>query len=430
MTAMLQLELLREVVGMAFETLRANKLRSGLTIVGVVIGVTAVVGMTSLVRGFDQSLQAILQSIGPTTLYVAKFSGMSFMSGKSFLDLLKRPNLSREDARAIEKLDGIVAHVDVMYGGGFRPQLERIAHGRDSTKSMVVIGASESFAEVNRVPMAMGRSFTEAEVNHRRSVVVLGDAPYRALFQHVDPLGKQVRIGDGRYTVVGVLGKRPSPGGFDIGQDEFAVIPFTSYARQYGMRPRRVHGQEHLDVTIVVVPKDGVSREAAVREVEKVMRIRHDLRLDEENDFDVITQESAAKVMQQVTSATLLAVVALSSIALLVGGIGVMAIMTISVTERTREIGLRKALGARRREILLQFLLEAAALTTLGGIVGVVLGSGTGLVMHWISGFPISLPWWSFVLGLGFSAGVGLLFGMLPAMKASRLDPIEALRHE
>jgi putative ABC transport system permease protein len=430
MTAMVRLELLREVVGMAFETLRANKLRSGLTIVGVVIGVTAVVGMTSLVRGFDQSLQAILQSIGPTTLYVAKFSGMSFMSGKSFLDLLKRPNLSREDARAIEKLDGIVAHVDVMYGGGFRPQMERIAYGRGSTKSMPVIGASESFAEVNRVPMAMGRSFTESEVNHRRSVVILGDAPYRALFRHVDPLGKQVRIGDGRYTVVGVLGKRPSPGGFDIGQDEFAVLPFTSYARQYGMRPRRVHGQEHLDVTIVVVPKDGVSREVAVREVEKVMRIRHGLRLEEENDFDIITQESAAKVMQQVTSATLLAVVALSSIALLVGGIGVMAIMTISVTERTREIGLRKALGARRREILLQFLLEAAALTTLGGIVGVVLGSGTGLVMHWISGFPISLPWWSFVLGLGFSAGVGLVFGMLPAMKASRLDPIEALHHE
>jgi putative ABC transport system permease protein len=173
-----------------------------------------------------------------------------------------------------------------------------------------------------------------------------------------------------------------------------------------------------------------VSRDQAVREVEKVMRIRHGRRLDEENDFDIITQESAGKVLQQVTSATLLALVALSSIALLVGGIGVMAIMTISVTERTREIGLRKALGARRREILLQFLLEAAALTTLGGIVGVALGSGTGLLIHWISGFPISLPWWSFALGLGFSSGVGLVFGMLPAMKASRLDPIEALRHE
>jgi len=427
---MIRIELLREVFTMAFETLRVNKLRSALTIVGVVIGVTAVVGMTSLVRGFDRSLQAMLDTLGPKTLFIAKFSGMSFMSGKNFTDLLKRPNLSREDARAIEKLDDLIAYVDVMYGGGFGPQMERVIYERNSTKRMAVIGASESFAVVNHVQMAMGRPFTETEVNHRRPVVVLGDGPYRALFSQVDPLGKEVRIGDGRYTVVGVLGKRPSPGGFNLGQDEFAVIPYSSYARQYGMRPMRIHGQEHLDVTIVVVPREHVSRDQAVREVEKVMRIRHGLRLDEENDFDIITQESAGKVIQQVTSATLLALVALSSIALLVGGIGVMAIMTISVTERTREIGLRKALGARRREILLQFLLEAAALTTLGGIVGVGLGSGTGLLVHWISGFPISLPWWSFALGLGFSSGVGLVFGMLPAMKASRLDPIEALHHE
>ncbi len=426
---MYRLELLHEVVTMAFETLRANKLRSGLTIVGVVIGVTAVVGMTSLVRGFDHSLQAMLDTLGPKTLFIAKFSGLSFMSGKDFVELLKRPNLSREDARALEKLDRI-AYVDLMYGGGFSPQMERVLYERGRTKQMAIIGASEAFAVVNHVEVAMGRAFTETEVNHGRPVVVLGDAPYRALFQNIDPLGKEVRIGNGRYTVVGVLGTRPSPGGFNLGQDEFAVIPYTSYARQYGMRPRRIHGQEHLDVTIVVVPREQVGRDEAAREVEKVMRIRHGLRLDEENDFDIITQEAAGKAMQQVTSATLLALVAMSSIALLVGGIGVMAIMTISVTERTREIGLRKALGARRREILLQFLLEAGALTTLGGVIGVGLGSGTGLLVHWISGFPISLPWWSFALGLGFSSGVGLVFGMLPAMKASRLDPIEALRHE
>jgi putative ABC transport system permease protein len=415
---------------MAFETLRSNKLRSSLTIIGVVIGVTAVVGMTSLVRGFDRSLQSMLDSIGPKTLYVAKFSGVSFMSGKNFLDLLKRPNLSREDARAIERLDHLVAYVDVMYGGGFGVRRESVIHQKRSTKRMAVVGTSEYFALVNHVPVAMGRTFTESEVNHGRPVVVLGDSPYRALFSQVDPIGKEVRIGDGRYTVVGVMGKRPSPGGFDLGQDEFVIIPNTRYARQYGMRPRLIHGQSHLDVTLVVVPKESVSREEAVRAVETLMRVRHGLRLDEENDFDIITQETAGKVMQQVTSATLLALVAMSSIALLVGGIGVMAIMTISVTERTREIGLRKALGARRREILLQFLLEAATLTTLGGTVGVALGSLTGVAVHWLSGFPISLPLWSFALGLSFSSAVGLVFGMLPAIKASRLDPIEALRHE
>jgi putative ABC transport system permease protein len=173
-----------------------------------------------------------------------------------------------------------------------------------------------------------------------------------------------------------------------------------------------------------------VSREQAVRAVTSVMRARHGLRLDQENDFDILTQEAIGDLFDQITSATFLALIVMSSIALLVGGIGVMAIMTISVTERTREIGLRKALGARRREILWQFLLEAAALTTMGGVVGVLLGSGLGLMVHWLSGFPVSLPWWSYALGLGVSGGVGLVFGTFPALRASRLDPIEALRHE
>jgi putative ABC transport system permease protein len=426
---MIKIELAREVLTMAFETIRVNKLRSALTILGVVIGITAVMGMTSLVRGFDESLQSMLNTLGPKTLFVAKFSGISFMSGKDFTQLLKRPNLNKDDAKAIARLP-VAEHVDVLFGGGFRPRLERVRYGRESTKPMPVIGASQYFADVNFAKVTMGRIFTEVEVTHRRPVVVLGDAPYRALFPNVDPIGKEVRIGDGSYTVVGVLGKRPSPGGFNIGQDEFTLIPFSNYERQFGMRPRGIHGEEHMDITVVVVPRANVTRDQAIKEVETLMRIRHGLRLDEENDFDIVTQEAAGKLVAQVTSATFLALIVISSIALLVGGIGVMAIMTISVTERTREIGLRKALGARRREILAQFLLEAATLTTLGGIAGVLLGSVTGLAVHWFSGFPISLPWWSFALGLGFSCGVGLVFGMLPAVKASRLDPIEALRHE
>jgi putative ABC transport system permease protein len=181
---------------------------------------------------------------------------------------------------------------------------------------------------------------------------------------------------------------------------------------------------------IAIVPHDHVSQVDAMREVEEIMRIRHGLTLDKPNDFDLVTQDAALKVWEQVSQAVLLSLVVISSIALMVGGIGVMAIMTISVTERTREIGVRKAIGARRGEILFQFLIEAVVLTSVGGVLGVLFGSGIGLLVNIASGFPVSLPWWSFALGLGFSASVGIFFGMLPAWRASRLDPIEALRYE
>jgi putative ABC transport system permease protein len=178
------------------------------------------------------------------------------------------------------------------------------------------------------------------------------------------------------------------------------------------------------------VPREGVSQEIAVADVQRVMRIRHSLKLDEPDDFDVATQDAILRLWDRISQATFLALLVISSIALMVGGIGVMAIMSISVTERTREIGIRKALGARRVEILFQFLMEAAFLTSAGGLLGVVLGGAIGWLVHIISGFPISLPWWSFAIGLGFSASVGIFFGMYPAIKASRLDPIEALRYE
>jgi putative ABC transport system permease protein len=227
------------------------------------------------------------------------------------------------------------------------------------------------------------------------------------------------------------MGKRPSPGGFNLGQDDVAVIPHTMYVKQFGIRTfSRPQGGEHRSVLIAAAPREGTPRAQALRDVEEVMRIRHGLKLDEPNDFDIVTQDAALKVWDQVTGATFLALIVMSSIALMVGGIGVMAIMTISVTERTREIGVRKALGARKREILWQFLLEAVFLTSSGGVIGILLGASIGLGVHFFTGFPISLPWWSFALGIGFSASVGIFFGLFPAFRAARLDPIEALRYE
>lgn len=424
--------LIRETAAMALETLRANKLRSALTVLGIVIGITSIVGMTSLIRGFDESLRDSIKQLGPKTIFVAKFSGVSFASGASFLDLIRRPNITVQDAEAIRRLAPSADIVDVWLGAGGQPTQERVFYSGGRTKPVAVMGSTDRFVEVNFARLLLGRSFTEGEVQRRRPVVVLGFGPYEALFVKTgtDPIGKRVRVGAYEYTVVGVMDKRPAAGGFSMGQDDFLIMPYTAFRRQFGSELVRVGPFGGRSAMIAVVPREEATREQALAEVEEVMRIRHGLTLDKPNDFDIITQDAALKVWDQVSQAVLLSLVVISSIALMVGGIGVMAIMTISVTERTREIGVRKAIGARRSEILVQFLIEAVVLTLIGGIIGITLGSAIGLLVNVFSGFPISLPWWSFALGLGFSASVGIFFGMLPAWRAARLDPIDALRYE
>ncbi len=425
--------LLGEVVVMAFDTLRANKMRSALTILGVVIGITSIVGVTSLLRGFGNSIEALFMEMGPKTVSVQKFGFVSFSSGKDFIEIMKRPNLTRADGEAIAELPSI-GIVDVWLGTTGNSS-SRIYYASARTKRMGILGTTENFAAVSFLKVEMGRLFTAQEVDHRRQVVFLGQGPYQSLFPNVDPIGKKVRIGQNEFTVIGVASKRPSPGGFDSGVDDYAVIPYTTHEKFYGRVVKaRWTGSFNQSLTrsamVVAVPREGATRDQAMTEIEEVMRIRHNLRLDQPNDFDLLTQDLALKIWNQISQAIFLALVVISSIALMVGGIGVMAIMMISVTERTREIGVRKALGARRREILWQFLIEAGFLTSVGGLLGILLGSGVGLGIHWVTGFPVSLPWWSFAIGVGFSAAVGIFFGLYPAIKASRLDPIEALRYE
>ena len=428
----MQTGLFKEIIAMAASTIRTQKIRSGLTILGIVIGITSIVGMTSLIRGFDESLRDRIRDIGPDTVFVSQFSGVSFMSGADLNELLQRPTLTPNDARAIERQAPSVAAVNLMLGGNGSPATPRtrIHYNGERTKRIPISGSTENFPDVFRVDLAYGRFYTEGEVNHRRRVVVLGQNPYLALFPNVDPIGKTVRIGNQPYTVIGVLEARPNAGGLNSDADDIAIIPHTAYQKQFGVRVLRSQRGQFTSVMIAAVPHEGVPREEAIQDITDVMRIRHGLRLDEPNDFDIVTQDAAMRLWDQVSSATYLALVAISSIALLVGGIGVMAIMTISVKERTREIGTRKALGARRREILWQFLLEAVFLTGIGGLLGIMFGSGIGFGVHFATGFPISMPWWSFALGIGFSAAVGIIFGIMPAIRASALDPIEALRYE
>jgi putative ABC transport system permease protein len=429
----IRIGLLGEVVAMAFDTVRGNKMRSALTVLGVVIGITSIVGMTSMIRGFDQSLRQMIAAIGPNTIFVQRFGITSFAGGAEFKDLIKRPNLSISDARALEAQAGTIQYVDIQLGAGGPPTQRRVFYGTQKTKALVVFGSTENFGEGTRIPMLGGRFFNGTEVQYRKNVAVIGNTPYQLLFapSGIDPVGKTVRVGSERFEVVGVFDKRPAAGGFNLGQDDFVVIPYTAYQRIFGLNPVRINRSATiLPIMIALVPREGVRMTDAMADVERVMRIRHGLKLDQPNDFDLLTQDAFLKLWDRISQGTFLALIVISSIALMVGGIGVMAIMSISVTERTREIGVRKALGARRAEILFQFLMEAAFLTSVGGLIGIALGAGIGWAVHLASGFPISLPWWSFAIGIGFSASVGLFFGMYPAVKASRLDPIEALRYE
>jgi putative ABC transport system permease protein len=431
----LRYALIREVIVMAFDTVRTNKMRSGLTVLGVVIGITSIVAMTALIRGFDQSLQdSIATSMGPNIIFIQRFGVTSFASGREFSELIKRPVLTVSDARALEEQATTLQYVDIEMGiGPGPPQQRRIIYRDQKTRPMLVFGTTEFFAEGTRIPIVLGRFLSGTEVQYRSNAVVLGHNAYALLFEQegTDPIGKTVRVGSERFTVVGVFGKRPSPGNFEVNQDDFVVVPYTTFQRVFGLRlVRNFRGSISTPVQISVLPREGVTQADAIAEIEQIMRARHGLRLDEPNDFDIVTQDAVIRLWNTISQATFLALMVISSIALMVGGIGVMAIMSISVTERTREIGVRRALGARRREVLFQFLTEAAVLTSVGGVLGIVLGSVIGLAVHFITGFPVSLPFWSFALGLGFSASVGIAFGMYPAVRAARLDPIEALRYE
>jgi len=430
----IRVSLFGEVVVMAFDTVRTNKLRSFLTVLGVVIGITSIVGMTAMIRGFDESLRDMIRALGPNTITVQRFGITSFANGAEIRDLLKRPNLTISDARALEQQASTIQIVDVELGAGVGPPTQaRVFYRQQKTKPIIVFGTGEGFAEGTRIAFLSGRFFNGTEVQFRKNVCVLGNTPYKLLFEPygIDPIGKTVRVGNERFEVVGVFDKRPTAGGFNLNADDFVVIPYTVYQRIYGLRAFRVGRMGSIvNIQLSAVPRDGIAQDEALDDIRRVMRSRHNLKLDEPDDFDLGTQDQFLKLWDRISQGTFFALIVISSIALMVGGIGVMAIMSISVTERTREIGVRKALGARRGEILFQFLMEAAFLTSLGGIIGIALGAGIGWAVHFASGFPISLPWWSFATGIGFSASVGIFFGMYPAFKASRLDPIEALRYE
>jgi putative ABC transport system permease protein len=410
---------------MAFDSLRANGLRSLLTTLGVVIGVATVVGMVSIIQGFNRSVERSISAFGSHVIYVRMFRPGFFVGG--FPDSLRhRQAFTPEDAQAIRERCPDVGNVTII---GFVEGASVSREGHAS-RGLQLIGADPRIQAVLRYDTGVGRFFTEEELRRRAQVVVIGRDIREGLFPNGgSPIGQIVHVNGLPFRVIGEL--EPKGRSLFGNPDELVTIPYTALEKYFPPPPDApfyVPKRGHYYLNAVAVRPERTA--AAVDEIRELLRIRRGLRTSQPDNFAVLTEDSLAEIYNQLTGATYAVMMLISSISLIVGGIGVMNIMLVAVTERTREIGLRKALGARRSTILLQFLAEAAALTGFGGLIGIALGAGLGQLVRLLSPLPAFTPLWAVVLAFGFSVAVGLFFGLHPAMRAARLDPVEAMRYE
>jgi putative ABC transport system permease protein len=404
-------------IRLALQTLWGHKLRAALTVLGVVIGTGTIIGVGSILAGLDGAITNILRSFGTETLIVFKFR-IGFRAGHLSAEERLRKPLSYEDAQAIAERCPSVEHVSPY----LFPSWNMIHRARYRSNDLFQIdlgGTEEGYAFGGQAEMKYGRFFTDAESRHRRPVVVIGEDAHRALFADIDPAGKWVEIDGHQFEVIGVM-KRPSAS-FPGQNDNRFLLPYHS------MRKLFPNAREHM---LIVVAEQG-KLAAAQDEVRAVLRIQRRVPHDKPDNFAMSTAEQMVEDFRRVTSTVTIVMVVLSSIGLLVGGIGVMNIMLVSVTERTREIGIRKAVGARRFDIVTQFLTEAVVLTFMGGLIGMMFGwmisLGAGLAFP---SLPTAVPLWAVTMGVVVSVGIGLFFGIWPASKAARLDPVDALRYE
>lgn len=406
-----------EGIAIAFDALRTNKLRSALTILGVVIGVTTVMAMASIVEGIQAQILNAVNTAAPNTFYVFRyFSTTPVNPDNPPYEVRIRPVISERDVQAIRTLD------EIAYASLWVQVRARIEYQGERTQVLEVWGADERYLELTGGTLVRGRLFTRAEINAGAPVFVIGQEIADRLFGSLDPVGKYVRIGGRPLMVIGVL--QPPENIFEPpGQERGGIIPNRTARTEF--RVDELNG-----LIIAVRPQPSVPVDRAQDLVTMALRRDRGLRPGQPNTFDLMTQDQLLSLVTQLTSAFFAVMIALSGVALMVGGIGVMAIMMVSVTDRTREIGLRKAVGARRGEILWQFLVEAATLTFLGGLLGIAVGLVAGELVKRLIAIEASVPLWSALVAALVSVAIGLVFGLYPANRAARMDPVEALRHE
>jgi putative ABC transport system permease protein len=413
---------LGENARMAFSTLRLHKTRSFLTVLGVVIGVTALIAVGSIVVGLDKDVRAFLDDYGTNTLFVFRWD-IGFHVGRRTQEERMRKPLTLEDALAIKEECPAVKNttVEVFQRWDRRTGPVSARHKGNEVFQIDHNGTLPSWAEVYNAHLIKGRFFNEGEDLHRMDVAVIGFDLQDGLFPGVDPIGKDIIVDGVSYRVIGVLEKRKGQFFRDESADKTVQVPYHSYRKHHPTYDEHFIGVEALPG----------QKAAAEDEVRGLLRRRRNVPFDKPDNFAVTSAEAMAAQFRQIMGAIGLITVVVSSIGLLVGGVGVMNIMLMSVTERTREIGVRKAVGARRRDIIRQFLTEAITLTGVGGAIGVLLGIAISVLINMtLPKLPSSVPLWAVLLGVFSSMSVGLFFGMYPAWKASKLDPVEALRYE
>jgi putative ABC transport system permease protein len=414
----MRLQIFREVFRMAIDSLRAHKLRSFLTILGIVIGVMTVIGMVSIIQGLNKSFLSELQSAGSDMIVIRKDEG--FQMGKQSDEERTRKDLTFDDVKAIETGAPLVKAVAVNVMVSVFDPVE-VKYQSAKSDNAMVLGMNEKWPVVMSLYLPqLGRFITESEVTRTARVAVLGSELADILFPTTNPVGKEIRVGPEAFTVIGVLAKRGQM--FGQSRDNFVGLPITTLMKYFSY--------EKDSLEIMASPRQAEMLGETIEQITSVLRQRRKVPYGKPNDFSVMTQDTLVDLYNQLTGAAYMVMIVISSIGLLVGGIGVMNIMLVSVKERTREIGIRKAIGARSGDILKQFLIEAVFLTGAGGLIGVLAGFGIALIVRAATPLPAAVSPWSVVLGLSVSATIGLFFGIVPAQKAAHMDPIVSLRYE
>lgn len=408
---------IREGVSLALESLRANKVRSALTILGIVIGVATVMAMAGLIVGLRSSVTDELDALGPNNFIVERFdqTQVRFVSdGTQRPPWEGKPRITPAEAQLIASLPAVES---VTAAVSTRAELR---YGSTVLSDLEVRGYGHLWPDFSRGDFLYGRTFLPQEEARGAQVAVLSESAAKEIFGSRNPTGEYVRLSGERFQIIGVY--REPVNIFTGLAPPWVVVPASTAVQRLRANPDWF--------SLLVVPSSDVSQAVALDQVTAAMRSARGLRPADENNFALVRQEALADLFNQITGVFFLVMLVLSSIGLMVGGVGVVAIMMISVTERTREIGVRKALGATRQEILWQFLVESMTVTLIGGALGIVIGGGGALLLSILTPIPAAVPLWSVAAALGVSAVTGIGFGLYPANRASRLDPVEALRYE